>query len=248
MSDGLYSTPAQLDQLAHLVQGYLRLPFSNGLLPGQFMESVIALIKSGKVLRTYDFVDVINSDTRVGWQVKCTKESTPVTWKRAKIPNAAMLIEESRSSAAKTQELGQKIVDFCNQHALNSLEKYSLERIGYCRVVVRKNDILYFEREILSPLVPRVFEPAKFRWEWSERKRSSSKEMLPALHGIHEESGEKWFAAHILGENQLHFSGEKRWWPTEDSVLPVATVPLPSESERIDFDRLLAWFAKFSDD
>ena len=41
-------------------------------------------LRQGEVLGTYDFVDVIKRGSKCGWQVKSTKESTPVTWKRAK--------------------------------------------------------------------------------------------------------------------------------------------------------------------
>lgn len=241
MNRSLYSSDAQLGQLSALIRGYLRLPFSEGLLPGRYIESAVALVKQGKVLRTYDFVDVVNEDSGVGWQVKCTQDKTPVTCKRAKIPNASTLIEESRKSVAKTQSLGRRIIEFCNEHASDSLQQYNLSQIGYCRVVVRETDVLYFEREIVSMDAPLVFDPTAFYWEWSQRKKSSGKEMLPALHGINIETGEKWFAAHVLGENQLHFSGEKNWWPVEGDDLHSLTISRPSDHEMIRYEEFLEW-------
>ena len=45
---------------------------------------------------------------------------------------------------------------------------------------------------------------------------SSKKEQLPAFHGVSKKTGKKVFAWHGKGENQLHFSGEKNWWPEVD--------------------------------
>ncbi len=243
MSRSLFSSDAQLDRLATLIRGYLRLPFSNGLLPGRFVESAVAWVKGGRVLPTYDFVDVVCDESRIGWQVKCALVSTTVTWKRVKLPNATALIESSQNSVSETQELGRRIIDFCNQHAINSLEQYGLSAIGYCRAVVRKADVLYFEREIISQSDPYVFDPASFRWEWSQLTGSTAKEMLPALHGIDERTGEKWFKAHILGENQLHFSGERNWWPHDNEELPSTTITIPARGEMMDFEEFLGRFA-----
>jgi len=83
-----YSTSKQLEKIANVLTGYLKLPFSGDSIPGALMENVIASVRNGEVLNTYDFVDVINQNEKVGWQVKSTKASTPVTWKRAKIPSS----------------------------------------------------------------------------------------------------------------------------------------------------------------
>ncbi len=166
---------------------------------------------------TYDFVDVINADAKCGWQVKATKDSTPVTWKRAKIPNREALIEASLRSPKGMKALGKSIIDFCNSHALRSLQTYNLEQIGYARLIVfNTGKITYFERVLCTKAEPLLFNADDFIWRWSTPKITTSKEQLPALHGIHRQTNEKWWAWHGRGENQLHFSGERHWWPSAD--------------------------------
>ena len=38
--------------------------------PGSVLETILAEVRGGDALPTYDFVDVINRDSKVGWQVK----------------------------------------------------------------------------------------------------------------------------------------------------------------------------------
>lgn len=110
----------------------LRLPFfTRGTVPGGLFEEVFAAVRTGKVLRTYDFVDVVNVEEGCGWQLKSTREATPVTWKRAKLPEAAALINASMTSPAACQELGDAVIGMCNEHARRSLADYDLRRIGY---------------------------------------------------------------------------------------------------------------------
>lgn len=189
------------------------MPFSDETVPGRIMESILANVRDGNVLNTYDFVDVISGS--IGWQVKSTKSSTPVTWKRAKVPDSDKLIQESRKSEAGAQRLGDVILDLCNQHVYDSIEKYSLTTIGYARFIVdvKTTEMTYFERQIASGEDRRVFVPDDYEWIWSEPKRSSKKEQLPALQGIERSTGCKVFAWHGRGENQLHFTGERDWWP-----------------------------------
>jgi len=210
----IFSDENQLSEISRILTGYLKLPFSGDTIPGSLMESVISSVRKGEVLNTYDFVDVINREKKVGWQVKSTKASTPVTWKRAKIPNSPHLISESKKNAEGLQALGGAIIKFCNDHAIESFETYDLEEIGFSRLIVHKNGALtYFEKILCTRNNPKIFNENDFEWKWSTPKKTKKKEQLPALHGTHKASGEKWFAWHGLGENQLHFSGEKQWWP-----------------------------------
>ena len=238
MTAALYSTPSQLREISGAIVAYLCLPFADDAIPGRVMESILKYVRGGEVLNTYDFVDVIH-DT-VGWQVKSTKLNTPVTWKRAKIPNADRLIEESEKSKKAVQKLGDSILDFCNQHVADSIEKYNLERIGYARLIVdiKSKKITYFERAIASKDNPRVFKPKDFIWQWSRPKRTIKKEQLPALHGIEKKSGNKCFAWHGRGENQLHFSGESLWWPTDDEH--ACTFGFPKQDERLSWDNIFS--------
>ncbi len=214
----IYSSDKQLSAISNIIAGYLRLPFSGNTVPGSLMESVIGDVRNGEVLNTYDFVDVINKTLKVGWQVKSTKASTPVTWKRAKIPNADTLIAESRKNEAGLQALGDAIIKFCNNHAVESLEKYGLNEIGFARLIVHPDGKLtYFEKALCTRKQPKIFHEEEFDWKWSSPKKTVKKEQLPALHGIHKPSKTKWFAWHGLGENQLHFSGEKCWWPSDSN-------------------------------
>jgi hypothetical protein len=239
----LLSTEAELQAIAPLLLGYFRLPFAAASIPGAYAETVVARVRGGSVLRTYDFVDVVSDTGPYGWQVKSTKADTPVTWKRAKIPNAAALISASHDSVEGTQALGAAVIDFCNLHVRESVEAYSLDEIGYCRVIVKATEMVYFERALASREAPVLFEPTDFEWRWSEPKKGGRKEQLQALHGVHRESGRKWWAAHLLGENQLHFSGEGVWWPAPGDPHSIH-IPLPADYEKLDFDTFLGWFAE----
>jgi len=220
----IFSDAKQLQQIAKILSAYMRLPFSGDSIPGALMEYVLAFVRGGEVLRTYDFVDVVDRKGKVGWQVKSTKDSTPVTWKRAKIPNAAKLIAGSRQSPEGIQTLGDQIITFCNEHAKHSLDAYGLDEIGYSRLILTGKSVVYFERELCSRDNPRVFKAEDFAWRWSDPKVTKKKEQLSALHGKHTPTGKKWFAWHGLGENQLHFSGESEWWL------------LPSDERRVEFE------------
>ncbi len=113
----VFSTPEQLTRLADILSKYIRLPFSEDTIPGAVLEGTLAHIRNADVLKTYDFVDVVKLDSRIGWQVKSTKSTTPVTWKRAKIPSQEQLILASRQSEQGLQNLGDAIIEFCNAHA-----------------------------------------------------------------------------------------------------------------------------------
>jgi hypothetical protein len=209
---GIFSTRDELQMIARILRNYLRLPFSPINIPGAVMEGVLGHVRQGDVLRTYDFVDVVNRGSGLGWQVKSTLAQTPVTWKRAKIPNRVELIAASEKSAEGLQALGDAIIGFCNRHAEESFDLYGLKEIGYARLVIREaGRVMYFERRLCTRENPQIFDPKEFVWRWSSPKRTAKKEQLTALHGTHRPTGKKWFAWHGRGENQLHFSGEHAW-------------------------------------
>lgn len=235
----IFSSPQALDRISAGLRAYLRLPFASHTVPGAVLESVLATVRDASVLRTYDFVDVVKESEGLGWQVKCTLEDTPVTWKRAKIPNSSELIERSIRDTSSVQSLGNTILDFCNQHAYNSLLKYDLQSIGYSRLVIHKNSTAtYFERQLITSRNRKLFNPSQFEWHWSEQKSIGKKEQLSAFHGIHIPSGKKWLVWHGRGENQLHFNGEKNWWPSQRSLHRI-TFALPSISEKLDLDEFI---------
>ena len=214
----------------------LLLPFWNSRIPGDVLESILAYVRDAEVLRTYDFVDVIDRNTRTGWQVKSTRSSTPVTWKRAKIPNAQQLIEASRHDQTSLQELGDTIIAFCNEHARESIFKYELEELGYSRLILdNSGQVTYFERTLCTKNSSDIFDPHEFTWEWSVPKSTTKKEQLPALHGTRRKTGMKCWAWHGLGENQLHFSGESEWWP-KDGSRNSFTLSLPPSDGKISFE------------
>jgi len=236
----IYSDDAQLARIRDILSRYTRLPFSGDSIPGLIMEGVLAHVRGGQRLNTYDFVDVVDQKNRVGWQVKSTKATTPVTWKRAKIPNAEKLIGDSRSSARGLQALGNAIIEFCNQHARASFALYGLDEIGYSRLILFDDGrVVYFEKRLCTKDKPQLFNPEEFSWRWSAQKKTKKKEQLSALHGIHRKTEKKWWAGHVLGENQLHFSGEKTWWPANDGAHSVA-FKLPSKSEKLSVEAFLA--------
>ncbi len=230
----LMSSPDQLKQIMAALLGYRRLPYAGNGIPGPYVEAVLAQVRNGEVLPTYDFADVINREDGVGWTIKSAMGTSPLTWKRAKIPNAEGLIKDSRSGNAGLQALGDAIIGFCNQHARESMSRYNLQAIGYSRVCLTSGEIVYFERELISAANDVLFNPSEFKWHWSSPKKTVKKEQLQALHGVHD-SGKKWFACHLLGENQLHFSGEKAWWPDAGSSNLISE-PLPDKALRISFD------------
>lgn len=244
----VFSTGRQLRQLAEILSKYARLPFSPSTIPGGVLEGALAYVRSAEVLLTYDFVDVVNRGKHCGWQVKSTLAGTPVTWKRAKIPGSVALIAASKRSAGGTQALGDAIIRFCNAHAAESLDNYGIEEIGYSRLIIFPNGrVLYFERLLCTRDSPRIFDPADFEWRWSAPKRTVKKEQLPALHGFHRPTGQKWWAWHGLGENQLHFSGERAWWPPSARHPHAITFSFPTDDERIAVEKFIAMLARLDD-
>lgn len=211
----VYSSPAELDKIVRLIECLLMLPVVPGRIPGALLESAFAHIRGAEQKGTYDFVDVVDESRRVGWQIKSTKEETPVTWKRAKLPDADNLIKASEENP---QVLGDAVIEFCNDHAESSMNKYGLKAIGFARLIACKDgSVAYYERDLVSPRSPHLFRANDFVWGWSQPKKTHTKEQLPAFHGTHKASGKKWWAWHGLGENQLHFYGERHWWPDWES-------------------------------
>ena len=205
------------------------------------LEEALANVRSGEVLHTYDFVDVVNREEACGWQVKSTRDATPVTWKRAKLPNVTGLVDASLKSDAACQELGDTIINFCNEHAQRSLAEYDLQKIGYARLILHKQGkVTYFEKSLCSISKPVVFDPKDFFWSWSTPKAPGKKEQLSALHGIHRQTNRRWWAWHGLGENQLHFSGESAWWPRPTSSRHSFSFDMPSAEELLTIDALMS--------
>lgn len=223
----IFSTRPQLIKIAHYLNAYMRIPyFQDDTIPGKVMEKIISLIHNARQLATYDYVDVC-IDGSIGWQVKSTKEDTPLTWKRAKIANSAALIRESETSPAACRKLGNSIINFCNGHADESIRIYNLDEIGLSRLIMFKdNTAIYYEKLLCTKANPQIFNASDYDWHWSKPKKTQKKEQLPALHGINKNTGKKDFAWHGRGENQLHFSGEKDWWPV---------VERPTEIDKINF-------------
>lgn len=225
--------------MQNILTKYTLLPFRQPALPGNLVESVFAYVRGGTVLNTYDFVDVIEPETRFGWQVKSTKSTTPVTWKRAKLTNSTERIRESTASDIACQSLGDAIIENCNSHVLASFEKYELDQIGYSRLIVRQDGaVTYFEKVLCSKTQPEIFDASDFTWRWSRPKLTRAKEQLPALHGFDRVTGKKCWAWHGRGENQLHFYGESDWWPSPNDVRAF-TFHMPADSEVLSVDRFL---------
>jgi hypothetical protein len=235
------ATPAQLERIAILVSRFSSLPFAPpASVPGAVVEAIIAEVRGATRLETYDFVDVVKPAEGIGWQVKSTMAKTPVTWKRAKLPFADDLIKGSKTSSG-VQKLGDTIMEFCNEHARQSLKDYGLSEIGYSRLVVNEDlSALYFERTLVTAKQPDLFSPKDFTWKWSEPKKTKAKEQLPALHGTYIPTGKKWWAWHGLGENQLHFSGEGTWWPQQsEHAIKFSLPPLTDRMTMEDLIELL---------
>lgn len=232
----IYSNKAQLEEIAHYLSAYMKIPFfQDDTIPGKVMEKIISLVRGAKQLGTYDYVDVC-IDNEVGWQVKSTKNSTPVTWKRAKIANAQQLIKESKNSKRGCKKLGDAIIEFCNNHAKESVKRYNLSEIGYSRLIMFPDNVaIYFERLICTASKPEIFNANDFIWHWSVQKKATKKEQLPALHGISKGTGRKVFAWHGKGENQLHFSGEGEWWPQISMPTKVGVIDISRDGHAMAF-------------
>lgn len=239
----IFSSQQELERLGNILSKYARLPFSYASIPGAVLEGALAHVRGGEVLRTYDFVDVIKREARCGWQVKSTMAATPVTWKRAKIPDSVALITNSKTSVEAVQSLGDAIIRFCNDHALESIRLYDLNGIGYSRLIIFPDGrVVYFERLLCTKASPNIFNPADFEWRWSIPKKTVRKEQLPALHGFHISTGKKWWAWHGLGENQLHFSGESNWWPAPGDP-HLMTFSFPTAEDRIELEKFIELLA-----
>lgn len=240
----LYSSPAQLQEISDLVRNFLRLPFGFRSVPGSLLEALVEVVRGNGTerLRTYDFVDVINRNEKIGWQIKSLDADTRVTWIRGKLPGKQSLIDASFHSEEARQTLGNAILEYCNAHARASLEKYGLEQIGYIRLINYGTRFRYFERTLITAESPILFHSAEYRWLWSEPKVTTKKEQLPALHGTHIATGIKHFAWHGQGENQLHFTGERTWWP-EASYPHSKEFPAPTEEEKVSLETLAEWLA-----
>lgn len=233
----MFSTNSEKKEIEKILTSYLKLPFSPRKIPGDVMENAFAYSRGDEVLNTYDFVDVINRENKTGWQVKSTKALTPVTWMRAKLAGSDQLIIDSMHSEEALQFLGDSIIDYCNAHILHSFELYDLEKIGYSRLISHNNgNIYYFEKLLCTRDAPILFHKNEFRWNWSDRKNTNgTKEQLSSLQGIHIASGNKWFSWHGRGENQLHFNGEKYWWPKDDKLV------FKFPEEKIDLQDLIVF-------
>lgn len=180
-------------------------------------------------------MDVVKPGT-VGWQVKSTKSLIPLTWKRAKIRNSNALITESEKSAEGCQKLGDAIIDFCNAHAVESLDTYDLNEIGYSRLIMfEDNTAIYFEKLLCSKQNPLIFNKQDYTWKWSTQKLTTKKEQLTALHGVNIKTNKKAFAWHGRGENQLHFSGEFDWWPKIETPTEFGEMKFSKDFHAIKF-------------
>ncbi len=216
----IYSTKEQLEKIAGYLTAYMKIPyFQDDTIPGKVMEKIISLVHSGEQLATYDYVDVCKRGD-VGWQV-------------------------SETSDEARQKLGNAIIDFCNQHAHESLALYNLDEIGYARLIMFDDGTaIYFERLISTKASPDIFNKDDFTWEWSTPKEALKKEQLPALHGTNVHTKKKAFAWHGRGENQLHFSGEKDWWPVIEWPNEVGVLNFSEDNHAMAFklsSDKLAW-------
>lgn len=229
----VFSTKKELKDIRSLLLGYLKLPFSNNLIPGNVMEKILGEATNSKVLNTYDFIDVVNEKKKVGWQVKSTKENTTLTWKRVKLPNSKKLIEDSFKSNDNIQILGDMIIDFCNKNTKESIDAYDLKEVGFSRVIVNNdNTITYYEKLLCTKENPNIFKKEDYIWKWSEQKTNAKKEQLSSLQAFDKRTGKKVFSWYGQGENQLHFFGEKEWL---DNAETINTFKMPEKKYDMDF-------------
>lgn len=239
----LFSSSTQMAKIQQVISNYLRLPFALDTIPGSLLEAILGNVREAEVLKTYDFADVIKRGS-VGWQVKSTKSSTPVTWMRAKIPDKQSLIANSENREEGRQALGDAIIAYCNAHARHSMQLYELHQIGYSRLVLFPDGrIMYFERSLISRENPQLFNSNDYEWQWSVPKNANKKEQLPAFVGKDRKTSIKHFAWHGRGENQLHFSGEHTWWPSKGDPHRI-DFRAPDSTSKIDFETIAEWLTQ----
>jgi len=164
-------------------------------------------VRHGRPTRSKDFADVVASSN--GWQVKRGYAQTTMTWKRIAVAETdAEMVRESRTDPIARQLLGNHIIARCNGHLWESFKIHGLQAMGYCRLIVDGRMACYFERELCTNNTTPLFQHEDFEWIWSNRS---------VLHGKHRNSGERWFGWNgVRSDNQLHFVGERCWWPTDD--------------------------------
>ncbi len=250
----VFSSKNQLEDIVAYLSAYMRIPyFQDDTIPGQVMEKIISLVHKPAIqLKTYDYVDVCREGD-VGWQVKSTKHDTPITWKRAKIANSNEMIVASENSPEDRQRLGDAIIDFCNDHACESLEKYDLKEIGYSRLIMYDDGTaVYFERLISTASNCKIFDKKNYEWNWSNPKNVTKKEQLQSLHGIDKKTRRKAFAWHGRGENQLHFYGEYDWWPSIEKPHIIGQINFSEDyhamafklpSDKIPWEKIVAFLS-----
>ena len=236
------STSSQLKEISQILFSISRLPIWNGNIPGALLENVVAHVRNAKVLKTYDFVDVIDQQNQIGWQMKSTKSDTPVTWKRAKIANKEELISASECAPYDCSNIGKEIINFCNNHIKHSIDLYNLNHIAYSRLVIGKKDVIYFEKLLCTKDNPILFKHEDYFWKWAPARSNSKKELLPSLQGFKIDSKTKKPTSKLVwswyghGENQLHSNAEKDWWddPNNSSI----TFKLATKENKISLEEL----------
>ncbi len=134
------------------------------------------------------------------------------------------------------------MLNYCNAHIASSFRLYGLEEIGYARLINFGSRFRYFEIPLLKNDGSVLFQPADYEWRWSQQKKTLTKEQKPALHGFHKQTRVKHWAWHGQGENQLHFTGERLWWP-EETYLHSVSFDGPSEAQTVSFEALADWLA-----
>lgn len=232
----VFSSRSQLLSICTTLRNYSFLPFASSGIPGAIMEAVLAHVRGASVRQTYEFIDVLDSINRIAWQVKSTKFDTPLTWKRAKITDSSTLITQSENDPHKQQLLGDMIIDFCNGNIMESMENHNLDAIGYSRLIIHKDGLVeYFERLLCTSAMPYVFDKRQFVWEWGFEYPEGKKERLRSLQGRDITTGDKWWSWHGRGENQLHFNGERFWWPSNGGHGQSVRFRRPSFTERMGF-------------
>lgn len=209
----IFSNKEELNKLKNCIKGYCKMPMSGNGFPGSVLEDIFAYARGAEKLNTYDFIDVLDSKNKIGWQVKSSKDKTPLTWKRVKLDNASSFINNSIKSSIDCQVLGDLIIDTCNKNALESINKFNLDEVGYSRLILSDDGTLcYFEKILCTKNNPCIFNKEDFEWKWAKSKKGKNKEILSSFQGFNKKTGVKWFSWHGLGENQLHFNGEKEWY------------------------------------
>lgn len=171
------SSVEKREKLLKIIEVSQLLPyiFRSSSISGSLVERSLAHVLGGTAPTSKNFVDVLSSDGKIGYQVKSTNSSSILTWMRARLDEKNELIINSRKKDKTEAEkglhdLGREIINKANAKIEDSFNAYpKLELLVYSRFIYEMQQYaLYFEAPIMAKGDSSVFNPDNFKWFWEE--------------------------------------------------------------------------------